>query len=276
MSGAFYLAWRYVRYHRAKSLILMLCLSLTLVLPLVTQLVIWQLDRELRARAAATPLVVGAIGNRFDLVLKALYFGSAKIAPVSMADVDELAESALALPIPLALDFTARGYRLVGTTLEYLDFRGLRVAQGTPPLRLGQCVVGATLAAELALGPGDALFSDQRSLYDITRTYPLKMRIAGVLAPSGTPDDRAVFVDLKTLWIVAGISHGHQDVSHADEPAIVLSRTAQEVKTNAAIVEFTRGHGRQHQLVSHARAARQTAGLGHRRRAARREVGDDS
>jgi putative ABC transport system permease protein len=53
-----------------------------------------------------------------------------------------------------------------------------------------------------------------------------------------TPDDRAVFVDVKTTWIIAGISHGHHDVTRAADPDVVLLEREDEVVTNAAIVEY--------------------------------------
>jgi putative ABC transport system permease protein len=97
------------------------------------------------------------------------------------------------------------------------------------------------VARDLVLGPGDRIMSDQVSMFDISRTYPLEMEVSGVLAPTGSPDDRAAFCDLKTAWIIDGISHGHQDVTGGDvDSNLILERTEEEVKTNAAIFEFNR------------------------------------
>ena len=119
MSRILYMAWRYVVYHKVKTVILTVCLMLTAVLPLSAHLLIARYGDSLTARARATPLVVGAKGNRFDLVLKALYFGSAQVDAIRMAEVASIRESGLAAPIPLHLRFTARGYPIVGTTLDY-------------------------------------------------------------------------------------------------------------------------------------------------------------
>ncbi len=241
MSGALYLAWRYVLYHRVKTLILVVSLTVSMVLPLATHLLIERYDQQLRARATKTPLLIGAPGKRFDLVLKALYFTDAQVDSVHMSDVEELRAGSWGTPIPLELSYTVqRGeFPIVGTTLDYFGFRKLRVAEGTLPLRLGDTVLGADLARELDLGPGDHIFSDQRQLYDITQTYPLKMKIVGVLKKAGTPDDLAAFVDLKTTWIIAGISHGHQDVVRPDiDPAMIMQRDEEGVVTNPGIVEY--------------------------------------
>jgi putative ABC transport system permease protein len=241
MNGTLYLAWRYVLYHRAKTFILVVSLTMTMVLPLTSHLLIRAYEQRLRARAAETPLIVGTRGKRFDLVLKALYFTGAHIEPVHMSEVERLRDSAWGTPIPLELSFTVKrgGYPIVGTTVDYFDFRGLRPARGSLPLRIGQAVLGADVARTLDLGPGDHLFSDQAAMFDITQTYPLRMQIVGVLAETGTPDDHAVFTDIKTTWIMAGISHGHQDVERAEvDPSLILRQTDDEVVTNPGIVEY--------------------------------------
>ena len=38
------------------------------------------------------------------------------------------------------------------------------------------------------------------------------MQVVGVLEPSYTADDGAIFVDLKTAWVIQGLVHGHQDM----------------------------------------------------------------
>ncbi len=238
MKNVLRLAWRYVAYHKAKTAILTVCLMLTAVLPLAAHLLISTYGESLTARARATPLVIGAKGNRFDLVLKALYFSKARVEPVRMATVDAITDGGLALPIPLHLRYTARGYPVVGTTLDYFDFRGLRLARGTGLRALGEAVIGAHVAQRERLGPGDSIYSDQSNIYDISKTYPLKMHIVGVLAETNTPDDEAVFVDLKTAWIIDGIIHGHGDVVKNPNPNVVLKKEKENVVTNAAIVEY--------------------------------------
>src|SRR5690606_26661319 len=101
------------------------------------------------------------------------------------------------------------------TSLDYFEFRTLRQREGTLPLMLGDCVVGAEVAQALGLHPGDALVSDPENVFNLAGAYPLKMHVAGVLEPRATDDDRAVFVDIKTAWVIAGLGHGHQDMTQA-------------------------------------------------------------
>lgn len=235
---AFYLAWRYICFNRIKSILLVFGVTLTLVIPASVFILVRFGEASLLSRAASTPMIIGSKGSRIDLSLHALYFRSKAPPPITEAEAEKLRASGLALPIPLYGRFTAKGYPIMGTTLDYFDFRGLQVARGRMLTRLGDCVLGAQAAAALAAGPGDRLLSDSENVLDLGGAYPLNMHVSGVLAPTQTEDDYAVFVDLKTAWIIAGLGHGHQDVADADA-SVVLKRSGNSVTVNAALPEYT-------------------------------------
>ncbi len=238
MTQHLFLAWRYVVFHRVKTIILVACVSLTLFLPLFLNRMISEFETQLMARAESTPLVVGSKGSRFDLALHALYFRGRTPELLSMGDFQELRDSGLAQVAPLFSRFSARGYPIAGTTLDYFDRRGLAVAEGEMLSMLGDCVLGANVAAELGLGAGDHLLSDPKNVFDIAGDYPLRMRVVGALASRGSPDDDAVFVDLKTAWVIEGIGHGHKDMEKAPDREAVLDRSASNVVANAALPQF--------------------------------------
>ena len=186
MKGVGHLALRHALHHRGRTLILTLCVSVTVFLPLASAVLVHDYERALVARADATPLVAGARGNRFDLTLMALYFRASALPPIPFGELEPLRAGGEALAIPLHLRFTARGRPIAATSPEYYDVRGLRPERGTRPLRIGDALLGARVARELELGPGDALFSDQRELYDISKPPALKLHVCGVLAPRAT------------------------------------------------------------------------------------------
>jgi len=235
-TGAFQLAWRYVARHRVQSLLLALALGLVLALPLVVRVVVQAAEQQMRARAVATPLVAGPPGSSTDLVLAALHFrrDAKDTLPVSLCDV--IRDTGLAEAIPLHVRFQAQGAPIVGTELDYFDFRGLKLAEGQMLTRLGDCILGAKVAAARGLRAGGSLFSSPEQVFDLAGVYPLKMRVRGVFAPTGTPDDEAVFVDIKTAWLIQGIAHGHDDLVKL--PANVLKQEAGNVVGNAAVRMF--------------------------------------
>jgi putative ABC transport system permease protein len=75
-------------------------------------------------------------------------------------------------------------------------------------------------------------------VFDVTGSYPLKLRVVGVLEAAGTPDDGAVFVDVRTAWIIDGIGHGHEDLRQPEASAAVLTRDGENIVANASVVQF--------------------------------------
>ncbi|MFN9363981.1 MAG: ABC transporter permease [Planctomycetota bacterium] len=239
MSGWLELALRYVAFHRWKTALLVLAIFLTALLPATVRLLLNEFERNLLARASATPLVVGPKGSGLDLTLHALHFRAPPKDDLRYGECLELQDSGRALALPLYQRFTASRFPVVGTSLEYLEFRRLKFAAGRSFALLGECVLGSDVAAQLQLGPGDQLLSDRENVLDIAGLYPLKLQVAGVLAATGSADDRAVFVDLKTAWVIAGLGHGHQDLSSETDEGKVLARTDEKIVASAAVLPYT-------------------------------------
>lgn len=238
MKQSLYLAWRYLAYHRYKTAILVTSITLIVYLPVGLQVLVSQSAEQLTSRADATPLIVGAKGSPLELVLNTLYFESDTPETMRYAEVTRVADSGLATPIPLYTRFRARRHPLVGTTLDYFDFRGLRIASGRNMAMLGECVVGAQVAEALGVEPGEHIVSSPESVFDLAGVYPLKMRVAGVLEFSDSPDDNAIFVDLKTAWIIEGLGHGHQDLAKPGAAGAVLRREGNRITANASVVQY--------------------------------------
>ncbi|MGB5537847.1 MAG: ABC transporter permease, partial [Thiogranum sp.] len=145
----------------------------------------------------------------------------------------------LAVAVPLYVRFQARGFPIVGTTLDYFDFRQLKLAAGTPFGLLGECVIGAAVAQKIGLKPGDSLLSSPESVFDLAGVYPLKMRVTGVLAPTHSADDLAVLVDVKTAWVIEGLVHGHEDVTRSRDSSVIIERSESNVTANAKLMQYT-------------------------------------
>jgi len=239
MIDSLYIAWRYLCYNKIKTATLITCITLISFLPVSLQLLLTESERQLMSRAVSTPLVIGAKGSSLDLVMNSLYFSDEIPELISMEASERVMDSDLALSIPLYVRFQARGNPIVGTTMDYFDFRGLQIAEGRNLAVLGECVLGARVAGELKLKPGDSLMSSPETLFDLAGVYPLKMKVVGVLKKTHTSDDLAVFVDMKTAWVIQGLGHGHQDVTQLKDPTLVLKRNESNVAATAKLYHYT-------------------------------------
>jgi putative ABC transport system permease protein len=214
------------------------CVTLVAFLPVVVSLLTSSFQSELVARAQSTPLLVGPKGSRYDLVLQSLYFEGRGLGTIPVHQVDRIVDTGYASAIPLLLKHRAKGFPVVGTTLDYLSQRRLRIASGNSLARLGDAVAGASVARRLGLRPGDFILTDSLNVFDIAGQTPLRMRVTGILHPSHSPDDDAFFVDINTAWIIEGIGHGHDDVARVD-PSLLLKKDENKLTASAGVVSYT-------------------------------------
>ena len=246
MTGqSLYLALRSLSWFRGRSITIVLCLALTIWLPLTIRLLLNEFRSEITARAEATPLIIGAKGSRIDLVLHALYFETKGAEPTTMAEARYVRETQFAQDIPLHIRHVTQdvedqpGAPIVGTTIEYFEFRKLRLARGNFLGMLGDCVIGAGVAERMHLEPGDTILSAPTNAFDLAGDYPLQMNITGVLSRSHTPDDDVVFIDVKTAWVIDGIGHGHQAVNKDTDKSLLLESDGDTVTASAAVLPYT-------------------------------------
>lgn len=177
MNDILYMAWHYLRFHWIKTAVLVASISLILFLPLGLQVIVEQGSDMLTKRAEVTPLLIGAKGSKVDLTLSALYFKQPALDPVSYLEILEVSESGLATAIPLHLRYQGGGFRIVGTSMDYVDFRGLELAKGRLFAIIGECILGAKVAQSLDVGLGDHVLSSPAGAFDVAGSFPLKMKI---------------------------------------------------------------------------------------------------
>jgi len=243
MKQSFYLAIKYLRFHYIRTLILFTSIGLILYLPAGLRKLVTESEIQMMARAEATPLIIGAKGNSTDLVINTLYFEQTEIDALDMQILDELEKTGFGYAIPMVSYFEARGFPIIGTNLDYFEFRDLSLLEGRTLHYVGECVLGERVAERLDLKPGDSLLSSPVNFMDLAGIYPLEMEVVGILKSSNSPDDLAIFTDLKTNWIIMGLGHGHQDLQNVSDPGLVLDRDSAHVTASSKLFIYNKIDG---------------------------------
>lgn len=244
MKQSLYLALKYLGYYKSRTIILVCSIGLLLYLPMGLQRLINESELRMMARAEASPLIVGSKGNATDLVINTLYFEQTKIDELKYSYRIELNDSGLGYSIPIISVFNARKVPIIGTNLDYFLFRNLNVAKGRNLQYVGECVLGSKVAEDLTLKVGDSLVSSPENFLDLAGVYPLQMRVVGILETANTPDDNAIFTDLKTNWIIMGLGHGHQDLQKVTDPSLILKKDSTNVTASAKLFIYNEVDGK--------------------------------
>ncbi len=120
------LAWRYLWARPLASALNLLLLTLGLAAITMVLLVRAQIDRAFERDLAGIDVVVGAKGSPLQLILAGVFHLDVPPGNVALADVQALAaHPQVARLIPLSVGDSYRGFRIVGTTPDYLAHYGI-------------------------------------------------------------------------------------------------------------------------------------------------------
>lgn len=169
-----------------------------------------QLDERMKRDARGIDLVVGAKGSPLQLILSAVYQIDIPTGNVSLSEANRLGRNPMIKKIvPISMGDSYGNYRIVGTNADYLGLYGAETAQGRLWQRPMEAVLGATVATQRGLTPGDT-FSGAHGLAPGGEEHAsAPYTVVGVLKPTGTVVDRLILTDFASVWFV----HEH----HEDE-----------------------------------------------------------
>lgn len=193
------------------------CLAVTLLIALAVCLgvAVSAQERALRrsSAAAAAPfdLIIGAPGSPTQLVLTTVYLQPAALELVAGSVLQRLqSDPGVAYAAPIAFGDFYHGFPIVGTTGD------LVTAGGTRPLAVGRNfahVHEAVVGAAVALAPGDSFEPAHGAAEgpgDAHVHHGFAYTVTGRLPRLGTPWDRAILVPVEAMWLVHGLSSGHE------------------------------------------------------------------
>lgn len=224
------LSWRNVRTRKIQTAITILVVGLAIGL-FVTVSVLGDAIRRgvVQASDPFGVLVVGAKGSGQQLVLSTILLQGPPVGNIPFHIYEELqADERVALAVPLAMGDNVGGARVIGTNEDFFALSGLdsettpfMIANGRQFAADFEAVLGATAARELGLTIGDAFFTSHgvERVFE-TDEHSRPFTVVGILEPTSSPYDSAVFTTIPSIWAV----HEEED-AHDDE---VGENTAEE------------------------------------------------
>ncbi len=190
-------------------------------------------DRVLRD-AGGIDLVVGAKGSPLQLVLSTVFQADVPTGNIPLSESDALLHNPMIdRGAPLALGDAVKGFRIVGTTPDYLDFYGARLAQGQIWQQPMEAVLGATTARRLNLHPGDSFVGAHGVAGNGETHGAAPYRVTGILAPTGSVVDRLVLTPVESVWQVHAHHHRAEGGEAHEVTAVIL-----HARTPLAIVSL--------------------------------------
>jgi putative ABC transport system permease protein len=147
--------------------------------------------------------VVGAKGSPMQLILAGVFHIDVPPGNIPLDEVQDLArQPQVAQLIPLSLGDSFRGFRIVGTTPDYLSHYHMTFAQGRPWTHSMETVLGAQVAQATGMKAGDTFIGSHGLGGGGHQHGENPYRISGVLAPCGCVVDRLIVTPTESVWQV--------------------------------------------------------------------------
>lgn len=226
-----YLAWRNLRYDHLKSLLSILLMSLGLGLICFFLIFSSQVEKNFRDNLAGVHLVLGAKGSPLQLVLCNLYHADVPTGNVTIEDAQAFLNPRhplLSHAVPLSLGDSYKGFRLVGTTQDFVALYELELAQGGIYQKDLEVTIGSEVTRKTGLTMGDQFNSSHGLGIDesLAESHTHRFTVAGVLKESGTVADELILCSPSSFWMVHNHNEDHEHVhDHAPSKTPVLSNS---------------------------------------------------
>ena len=154
---------------------------------------------------SGTDLIVGARSGAIQLLLYSVFRIGNATSNISWESYREIADlPRVRWTVPISLGDSHRGFRVMGTTRGYFEHyryartESLAFAAGGAFEDLFDAVLGAEVAERLGYALGDQLVvSHGTGEVSFVDHDDKPFRVAGILAPTGTPVDRTVHISVE-------------------------------------------------------------------------------
>ncbi len=211
------IAWRSIQQRSLASLLTAISMALGVML-VVAVLVIYSVVHQAFHRGGeGYDLIVGPVkGSNLELVLSSVFYVGQPLSTLPYSVYRNLYENrteskAVRMAVPICLGDTYQDKRVVGTTpdmfneLTYYGDQHYRFAEGR---NFGMndffdAVAGAAAAKQTGLKVGDK-FRPTHGVVGKSEHKHGAFTVVGILAPTGTPNDNALFVNIEGFYRVGG------------------------------------------------------------------------
>lgn len=215
------LAWKNIWFKPLNTILSILLLTASVAIITVLILVEKQFEEKYQSNLDGVDLVLGAQGSPLQLVLSSVYQVDDPTGNISYDSVKVwMKHPYVKKAIPLAYGDNYVGFKIVGTTPDYIEKYQAKITDGKVFEHNFEVVVGADVAEKLNLKRGDTFKGTHGSAAEGEVHDHGEYIIVGVMSKTGKVIDNLILSNIPTVWQMhheEGHEEGHEEV--AENPA---------------------------------------------------------
>jgi len=201
------IAWKSLRNRWPTALLAVLAIAMSVALILTVEKIRRDARNSFTQTVSGTDLIVGARSGAVQLLLYSVFRIGSATNNISWESVEEISSRrAIDWVIPLSLGDSHAGFRVLGTSDAYFEHyrfgakRALAFTEGVRFDDVFDAVIGSEVAAQLKYQVGDNIVVGHGTgNVALVEHEQQPFKISGILAPTGTPVDRAIHVSLQGI-----------------------------------------------------------------------------
>ena len=228
------IAWRNIIYKPLNTSLSVLLLTTSVAIISLLILLQEQFEKQFSSNIEGVDMVLGAPGSPLQLILSSVYHIDAPTGNISYNEAKSWMEHPfVAQAIPMAFGDSFRGYKILGTTHDYLTKYQAELATGTLYQKNFEVVLGAAIAENLGLKLGSSFHGTHGEAEEGHVHEEFSYQVVGILKPTGKVIDHLVLCNIESVWAVHAPENHENTVVYEDEAGNTLAQDTDEVQTHA-------------------------------------------
>lgn len=182
-------------------------------------------ESQLQQSLNGVDMVVGAKGSPLQLVLSSVLHIDNPTGNISYNEAKKIAKNKyIKDAIPVSIGDNYQGYKIVGTSIGFVELYKTSVYKGTLFTKTYEVVIGNAVSENLNLNIGDTFYSAHgmsENAIENHENHPLK--VVGILKPTQNAIDRLILTNLESIWHLHEHDYEKNDANYINENAEITA-----------------------------------------------------
>lgn len=214
------LAWKNLWFKPLNTVLSLVLLTASVAIISLLILLQEQFEKQFSSNIDGVDLVLGAQGSPLQLILSSVYHVDDPTGNINYKEAEVwMKHPFVETAIPLAFGDNYRGFKIVGTTPDYIKKYAATISQGKVFEKNFEVVIGSEIAKKLSIKIGDKFFGTHGSAEEGHVHEEYAYVVVGIASPTGKVIDNLVLCTIESVWAMHA-DHGHdhgEEVQSSDE-----------------------------------------------------------
>lgn len=213
------LAWKNLWFKPLNTVLSLVLLTASVAIISLLILLQEQFEKQFSSNIDGVDLVLGAQGSPLQLILSSVYQVDAPTGNIDYKEAEVwMKHPFVETAIPLAFGDNYRGFKIVGTTPDYIKKYTATISEGKVFEKNFEVVIGHSIAKKLNIKLGDKFFGTHGDAKEGHVHEEFAYVVVGIATPTGKVIDNLILCTIESVWAMhADHGHDHGEEAHSED-----------------------------------------------------------